>query len=133
MFGGENRASYVKDGINDYVVHGNRDAVNSEKTGTKASALYRLRLAPGASATLRLRLTNQEPKIARMAAPRLVIAGAPQTGLLGPNFDSILALRRAEADEFYAKPAPKGLSEDAKNVQRQAFAGLPVVETVLSP
>jgi hypothetical protein len=124
LFGGENRTSYVKDGINDYVVHGNRDAVNSERTGTKASALYRLRLAPGASATLRLRLTNQEPKIARMSGPRLVIAGAPQTELLGQNFDSILALRRTEANEFYAKPAPKGLSEDAKNVQRQAFAGL---------
>jgi hypothetical protein len=58
LFGGENRTSYVKDGINDYVVHGNREAVNSEKTGTKASALYRLRLAPGASATLRLRLSG---------------------------------------------------------------------------
>jgi hypothetical protein len=124
LFAGENRTSYVKDGINDYVVHGNRDAVNSERTGSKASALYRLRLAPGASATLRLRLTNQEPKIARMSAPRLVIAGAPQTELLGQNFDSMLALRRTEANEFYAKPAPKGLSEDAKNVQRQAFAGL---------
>jgi hypothetical protein len=124
LFGGENRTSYVKDGINDYVVHGNRDAVNPEKTGTKASALYRLRVSPGATATLRLRLTNQEPKIRRMSAPRLVIAGAPQTELLGQNFDSILTLRRTEADEFYAKPAPKGLSEDAKNVQRQAFAGL---------
>src|SRR6267142_280142 len=124
LFGGENRTSYVKDRINDYVVHGNRDAVNPEKIGTKASALYRLRAAPGASATLRLRLTNEEPKIGRMSAPRLVIAGAPQTELLGQNFNSILALRRTEADEFYAKPAPKGLSEDAKNVQRQAFAGL---------
>jgi hypothetical protein len=124
LFGGENRTPYVKDGINDYVVHGNCDAVNSQRTGTKASALYRLRLAPGASATLRLRLTNLAPKIARMSAPRLVIAGAPQTELLGQNFDSILALRRTEANEFYAKPAPKGLSEDAKNVQRQAFAGL---------
>src|SRR6266403_1830668 len=124
LFGGENRTSYVKDGINDFVVHGNREVVNPGKTGTKASALYRLRVAPGATATLRLRLTNQEPKIARLSAPRLVIAGAPQTELLGQNFDSILALRRTEANEFYAKPAPKGLSEDAKNVQRQAFAGL---------
>jgi len=124
LFGGENRTPYVKDGINDYVVHGNRDAVNPEETGTKASALYRLRVAPGASATLRLRLTNQEPQISRLSAPRLVIAAAPETELLGRNFDSILALRRTEADEFYAKPAPHSLSEDAKNVQRQAFAGL---------
>jgi hypothetical protein len=124
LFGGENRTPYVKDGINDYIVHGDRGAVNPDKIGTKASALYRLRIAPGATATLRLRLTNLEPKIARMSAPRLVIATAPKTELFGQGFDSILAIRRTEADEFYAKRAPKGLSEDAKNVQRQAFAGL---------
>ncbi len=124
LFGGGNRTPYVKDGINEYIVHGNREAVNPDKTGTKASALYRLRIAPGATATLRLRLTDLEPKIAHMSAPRLVIAAAPTTELLGRSFDSVFALRRTEADEFYAKRAPKGLSDDAKNVQRQAFAGL---------
>jgi hypothetical protein len=124
LFGAANRARYVKDGINDYVVRGNREAINPDKNGTKASALYRLRVAPGATATVRLRLTDQEPKIARMSAPRLVIATAPQTELLGRDFDSILAIRQTEADEFYAKRAPMGLSADAKNVQRQAFAGL---------
>jgi Glycosyl hydrolase family 63 C-terminal domain len=124
LFGGENRAPYVKDGINEYAVHGNREAVNPNKTGTKASALYRLRIAPGATATLRLRFTDLEPKIAHMSAPRLVIAAAPKTELFGQSFDSVFALRRTEADEFYAKRAPKGLSDDAKNVQRQAFAGL---------
>jgi Glycosyl hydrolase family 63 C-terminal domain len=130
LFGGENRTLYAKDGINDYVVHGNREAVNADKTGTKASTLYHLRLAPGgtgsvgASATLRLRLTDQEPKVIRTSAPRPVIAAAPNNDLLGQSFDSVLEKRRKEADEFYAKRAPKGLSEDAKNVQRQAFAGL---------
>src|SRR5258708_7088297 len=102
LFGTENRTSYVKDGINDYVVHGNRDAVNLGKTGTKASALYRLRVAPGGAATLRLRLTNQEPKIARLPAPRLVIADAPQTELLGHNFDPIFAIRRTAPAQFYS-------------------------------
>jgi hypothetical protein len=124
LFGGENRTPFVKDGINEYVVHGHREAVNPGKTGTKASALYRLRIAPGATTTLRLRLTDLEPKIAHMSAPRLVIAAAPTTELLGNSFDSVFALRRTEADAFYAKRAPKGLSDDAKNVQRQAFAGL---------
>jgi hypothetical protein len=124
VFGSENRATHVKDGINDYVVHGNREAVNPDKTGTKASALYRLRIAPGATVTLRLRLTDQEPKIARMSAPRLVISAAPQTEAFGQSVDSIFATRLAEADEFYAARAPRGLSKDAKSVQRQAFAGL---------
>src|SRR5260370_4408052 len=124
LFGGENGTPYVKDGINEYVVHENREAVNPDKTGTKASALYRLRIALGATATLRLRLTDQEPRIAHMSAPRLVTAAAPKTALLGHSFDSVLAIRRTEADEFYAHRTPNSLSEDAKIVQRHTFAGL---------
>src|SRR6516162_1438517 len=41
LFGSENRTAYVKDGINDYVVHGDSGAVNPKNTGTKAAALYR--------------------------------------------------------------------------------------------
>jgi hypothetical protein len=124
LFGSENRTPYVKDGINDYVVHGNHDAVNPEKSGTKAAALYKLRIAPGASVTVRLRLTDQEPKVARMSAPRLVLAQAPKTELFGQGYESIFSARRKEANEFYALRAPKDISEDARNVQRQAFAGL---------
>lgn len=124
LFGAENRTPYVKDGINDYVVHGNREAVNPDKYGTKASVLYRLRLASGGTATLTLRLTNQEPKVVRMSAPRLVIAEAPKTEVFGQSFEKVLTSRRNEANEFYANRAPKGLSEDARGVQRQAFAGL---------
>ena len=124
LFGGQNRAPYVKDGINDYVVQGKRESVNPDRTGTKASALYRLRVAPGGTATLRLRLTDREPQIVRRSAPRLVMAAAPDSELLGQDFDAGLAIRCAEADQFYAKRAPAGISEDARNVQRQAFAGL---------
>ena len=124
LFGSENRTPYVKDGINDYVVDGLADKVNPEKTGTKASALYRLHLSAGEQQTVRLRLTADQPKVVRMSAPRMVFASAPKTELFGPSFAGIFAARRREADEFYAQRAPKGLSEEVRNVQRQAFAGL---------
>jgi len=124
LFGSENRAPFVKDGINDYLVHGNREAVNPQNVGTKASAVYRLHASPGTTATLRLRLTDQEPKVAGRSAARLVTLAAPKTELFGQSFESVLASRKTEADEFYARRAPADLSEDAKNVQRQAFAGL---------
>jgi hypothetical protein len=108
LYGVENPTPYVKDAINDFVVHGEAGAVNPERKGTKASALYRLRIAPGASATVRLRLTDQTPK------PSALRAG----------FDKIFATRVAEADEFYARLAPASLSADARQVQRQAFAGM---------
>jgi hypothetical protein len=53
---------YLKDGINDYVVQGRREAVSPARTGTKAAAHYRFTIGPGRSATVRLRLTAQGPR-----------------------------------------------------------------------
>ncbi len=49
LFGMPNAAPYVKDGINDYVVHGaTRRGQSRTQTGTKAAAHYRARrFAPG--------------------------------------------------------------------------------------
>ena len=62
LFGVENRTPYVKDGINDYVVHGAKDAVNPERIGTKAAAHYKLTVGAGKTEVIRLRLTNAESK-----------------------------------------------------------------------
>jgi hypothetical protein len=110
LFGAENLSPYVKDGINDAIVHGRRDAVNPRPVGTKASAHYALMLGPGASATIRLRLTDHDPA-----------RGKP---LFGADFDRIVQTRQREADEFYADIVPADVSTDARNVMRQAFAGL---------
>ncbi len=108
IFGSGNRTPYVKDSINDYLVHGAREAVNPAQTGTKAAADYRVKIAPGASVTLRLRLTNQAPTGAAFGLP----------------YDSIFAERIAEADEFYAKRSGRCGSAEACSIQRQAFAGM---------
>jgi hypothetical protein len=108
LFGAENRNSYVKDGINDYIVHGFRDAVNPAQAGTKAAAHYKLQIDPGETAVVRLRLTD--------------------AGLHGEepfaDFDDIFELRKQEADEFYATVIPQHLSSDAQSVMRQGFAGM---------
>jgi hypothetical protein len=108
LYGGENDSSYVKDGINDYIVHGDKDAVNPARVGSKASAHYHLKLEPGETKTVKLRLTDD----LKLDKP------------FGKEFDRTFTDRMKEADEFYDKLAPAELSEDAKNVQRQAFAGL---------
>jgi hypothetical protein len=61
LFGAPNRTPYVKDGIHEAVVHGNLGAVNPAQDGTKAAAWYRLTVPPGATETIRLRLTLVEP------------------------------------------------------------------------
>ncbi len=104
----DNAGPYVKDGINDRVVLGRREAVNPERTGTKMAAHYPLHLAPGESATVRLRLSNSPP----------------HGDCLGAEFDALLGRRIAEADEFYATVIPARLDADGRRVMRQAFAGL---------
>ncbi len=49
---------YFKDGINDYIVDGNPEAVNPARLGTKVAAHYRLNLPAGGNARVRLRLTR---------------------------------------------------------------------------
>src|SRR6202035_4407943 len=69
LFNFPNATPYVKDSFNDYLLHGARNAVNPAQTGTKCAAHYRARIAPGASVTLRLRLTNIDPHPGEIHAP----------------------------------------------------------------
>src|SRR5271166_1692927 len=60
LFAVENRTTYVKDSINDYVVHGAKEAVNPDHTGTKAAAHYQLTVGAGETVVVRLRLTDSD-------------------------------------------------------------------------
>ena len=113
--GSPNSSPYVKDGINDCVVHGRGDAVNPAKAGTKVAAHHQLSVAGGASQTIRLRITD---------AVRSIAPGAASRDLLGASFDTVMAARRREADEFYESVIPVSLPADARNVMRQALAGM---------
>ena len=108
LFGVPNRTPYVKDGIDAYVVHGRADAVNPAREGTKAAARYRLRLGPGQTASVRLRLANVPSH------------GQP----LGPEFEALFAQRQREADEFYGKLIPAALDADSRAILRQVCGGL---------
>jgi hypothetical protein len=108
LFGVESSSPHVKDSINDYVVHGAREAVNPQRIGTKAAAHYKLTIAVGETAVVRLRLADSDFKGSSAFA----------------GFDHTFSLREREANEFYATVIPHHLSEDAKNVMRQGFAGM---------
>jgi hypothetical protein len=110
LFGAPNASAYVKDGVNDCVVNGVSEAVNPDRTGTKVAAHHVLELAPGASASIRVRLTA---------------SGAHQDRApLGAAFTRVLGARRSEADQFYATVIPATLDADAAMVMRQALAGM---------
>jgi hypothetical protein len=111
LYGAQNGTRFAKDGINDYVVRSERGAVNPAQTGTKAAAHYVLNIAPGETATIRLRFTHRAPV-------------AEGQEIFGDDFERVFAKRQREADEFYSEVIPRDLSEDARSVMRQSFAGL---------
>ena len=118
LSGSKNATPYVKDGINDYIVSGRKDAVNPAQTGTKVAAHYSVSLQPGASFSVRLRLTDRAPL--GQSGKKQLSAG----DVFGSEFESTFAQRIKEADEFYSERASRNMSDDARQAQRQAFAGL---------
>jgi len=116
LVGVPNRTPFVKDAINNYVVHGQRDVVNPNQTGTKVAAHYRLTVPPGKSQVVRLRLTPVTPDASSK--------GGKGDGAFGKRFDEIIEIRRKETDEFYASVIPASLDADAALVMRQAMAGM---------
>jgi hypothetical protein len=95
-----------KDGLNDYVVHGQEKAVDSRK-GTKGAGIYRRTIAAGASATIRVRLSS-----------------GPATASPFADFEQVFAQRKSEADAFYAGLQGNVRDEDLRRIQRQAYAGI---------
>ena len=109
IFGTPNVSPYVKDGINNYVVEGNIDAVNPQCMGTKTAAHYQLTVGAGETGTIRLRLSDLAP----------AVVDDPFK-----SFAQIMQARKREADEFYRKITPEHVSEDVARVMRQALAGM---------
>ena len=102
---------YVKDGINNFVVHGQQEAINPARAGTKVAAHYQITVGGNKEQVIRLRLTP---------GPSADSKGNP----FGHSFDTLFAERLQEADEFYASVIPQSLDNDSKNVMRQAVAGM---------
>jgi hypothetical protein len=117
IFGVPTRTPYVKDGINNHVVHGQAGAVNPEQAGTKCAAHYRLNVPAGGSQVVRIRLSDVSPA-------SLTATNGAADKPFGGGFDAVVDTRRKEADEFYATVIPPALGADEANVMRQAIAGM---------
>jgi hypothetical protein len=103
----DNGQLYNKDAFHRYLIENEHGAVNPDETGTKACGVYRLDLASCGSKTLHFRLYS----------------GVQPANTPAPDFHQVFLDRIEEADDFYGF-APVSLSDDARMVQRQAFAGL---------
>ncbi|WP_292008993.1 glucosidase [Chryseobacterium sp.] len=97
--------SFFKDGINEYIIQ-QKNTVNPENRGTKASFLADEIIPALGSKTFEFRLSPEE------------------TATPFDDFDQIFNERISECNEYYDDIQNDVNNEDEKNVQRQAFAGL---------
>lgn len=109
LYGMKAASGYFKDGFHEYVIRGDRHAIKPSRMGTKAAGLYRFVVPSGGSVSVRLRLCRSS---GRSASAHFA------------DFESIAAERLREADLFYAELQKDIESDDARNVQRQALAGM---------
>lgn len=99
---------FVKDAFHDAVIHGtNRKKLHNRNFGTKFSPLYQLKIKGGETKTIYCRLTNQ-------------LEERP----FDLGFENIFNTRKQEANDFYKKILPADISDDLKNIQRKALAGV---------
>jgi hypothetical protein len=105
IFGQPNAVQFVKDGINDHIVHGKPGVVNPAKSGTKAAVHLKATVPAGGSRVMKLRLT-------------------PDNSNAFADFDAVFAARLKEADEFYAGIIPAKVGADGARVMRQALGGM---------
>ncbi len=105
IFFNKRRKGAYKDGINDFIIHGDQKAISKKRTGTKAAFNYDFEIEPFSSVSVRLRLGPE--------------------GESDPfaDFSAVLRERRDEADIFYSH-LQRNMSEDEKNIHRQAMAGM---------
>ncbi|WP_035957624.1 MGH1-like glycoside hydrolase domain-containing protein [Bryobacter aggregatus] len=110
LYGFQPNGAFFKDGFGEYLIRGKKDAINSNRTGTKAAALYQMEIPAGGSRCFHMRLREQDLDSSEALA-----------------FDEVFRRRIAEADEYYDDVLSRGGTQntpDAKRIQRQASAGL---------
>jgi hypothetical protein len=106
LYGTQNPQGYFKDAINEFVIHGDRSAVNAARVGTKAALNHDIDVPARGEIVMRLRLAP-----ASLAKPF-------------DEFDRIFQTRISETDEFYADVQSGIKDADVRMVQRQALAGM---------
>ncbi|AMK76521.1 MULTISPECIES: MGH1-like glycoside hydrolase domain-containing protein [Methylomonas] len=97
---------YFKDAFHDYLVHGNRHAINPQQHGTKAAGYFSFTVPAHEKVQVRLRLSKNP------------------NSLPFDDFDTLFDTRRSEADAFYDELQSTLPDADAKLIQRQALAGM---------
>lgn len=107
-------SEFYKDAFHEFVVGGNTKAVNPAQRGTKTAAYGLMVIPAGDARVMNLRLQSME-----VAGDAVKFRENAFT-----DFDSVLELRKKEADEFYATRIEESHTPERAQIMRQSYAGL---------
>jgi len=93
LFGADNYTEYVKDAFHRYVINGEKDALRPGGRGTKVTGLYVLKLQPGESFKIKIKLDNRQNCDSFDEEDHFSVE----------NFDDVVKQRIVDADDFYSK------------------------------
>ncbi len=105
LYGIPNAKKYVKDGINNYIIHG-VNSVDPEKRGTKCAGVFKTTVPAHDKVVIKVRLSQSA--IERPFA----------------DFDQITEARKVDCDSFYKQLQHDINEADMRSIQRQAYAGM---------
>lgn len=106
LYHSPNYGPYTKDGINEYIIHKNKAAINPNHIGTKASFKFSAKLKGGETKIYKLRFSDKSLK-------------NPFS-----DFDDIFDIRIKEADAFYDELHAGVKDKKLRDLQRQSYAGM---------
>ena len=112
MYNTPNDSPFVKDGINNYIIH-KESTVNPKKKGTKAAIWLKEKIAPGGSKAFKIRLSKNE-----IEDP-------------WADFDEIFARRKSDADAYFDAACPKKSISGTQGVASQFGKRLVVDKAIL--
>ncbi|TAD92792.1 MAG: glucosidase [Bacteroidetes bacterium] len=99
---------FTKDAFHEAIINKkNYEQLKARGYGTKFAPVYQANIAAGATKTWHFRLSDK-------------LIDQP----FSQHDAQVFKKRRKEADDFYADVLPQQMSQDVRNVQRQALAGL---------
>ncbi|MEM8896074.1 MAG: glucosidase, partial [Bacteroidota bacterium] len=105
LYGIPNSKKYVKDGVNNYLIH-KADTIDPDRKGTKCAGILKATVPASGKVVVKVRLSKEQ-----INSPFY-------------EFDQHLLERKADCDSFYRNTQHKVLDPDLRNIQRQAYAGM---------
>jgi hypothetical protein len=121
LYNSPNPTPFVKDGINNFIVEGDRSAINPRQTGTKAAAHYTLEVPSEGSARIRLRMATQSVQSEQPPVEPIESSSHPDKPFAGEPHENEPLEGESLVSEPLETAPPQGETISGEKRESQAF------------